>query len=87
MSGRRTRQTQPSPSSPAPDTGEQEEVGTDLSWVLSAVEQERVEDGTMCRWATIVQRYSRCSQASWYISYGARCFSRGMTVHKLHTLE
>ena len=38
MSGRRTRQTQPSPSSPAPDTGEQEEVGTDLSRVLSAVE-------------------------------------------------
>ena len=38
MSGRRTRQTQPSPSSPAPDAGEQEEVGADLSWVLSAVE-------------------------------------------------
>ena len=38
MSGRRTRQTQPSPSSPAPDAGEQEEVGADLSRVLSAVE-------------------------------------------------
>ena len=38
MSGRRTRQTQPSPSSPAPGTGEQEEVGADLSRVLSAVE-------------------------------------------------
>eukprot|EP01043_Picozoa_sp_COSAG02_P002004 COSAG02_NODE_44_length_45948_cov_81.673493_23_plen_89_part_00 len=38
MSGRRTRQTEPSPSSPAPDAGEQEEVGADLTWVLSAVE-------------------------------------------------
>ena len=38
MSGRRTRQTQPSPSSPAPDSGEEEEVGGDLSRVLCAVE-------------------------------------------------
>ena len=39
MAGRRRRRSsQPSPSSPAPDAGEQEEVGADLSRVLSAVE-------------------------------------------------
>ena len=39
MSGRRRRRSsQPSPSSPAPDAGEQEEVGVDLTRVLSAVE-------------------------------------------------
>lgn len=39
MSGRRRRRSsQPSPSSPVPDAREQEEVGTDLTRVLSAVE-------------------------------------------------